>query len=242
MTDSGGNVAFVAVLTSAALGPWITATATDAAGNTSEFSACLAVPGPSVSSIAPTSGPAGVATAISIEGLNFQNGATVKIGGVAATGVSVAERNGDRRLDAGSLAGNAQRRDGDQSELARRERSRPGSSPTSPTCRRTNIFHDDVEKVFRAGITAGCGAGAFCVASPVTRAQMAVFLLKAEHGSSYVPPAVHRRLRRRRVPVGVRRLDRAAVHRRHHRGLRRRQLLSGQPGAPRPDGGLPSED
>jgi len=52
-----------------------------------------------------------------------------------------------------------------------------------------NLFHDDVEKVFRAGITAGCGAGAFCVTSPVTRAQMAVFLLKAEHGSSYVPPA-----------------------------------------------------
>ncbi len=51
-----------------------------------------------------------------------------------------------------------------------------------------NIFHDDVETVFRAGITAGCGAGAFCVADAVTRAQMAVFLLKAEHGSSYVPP------------------------------------------------------
>jgi S-layer homology domain len=51
-----------------------------------------------------------------------------------------------------------------------------------------NIFHDDVEKIFRAAITAGCGGGNYCPGSPVTRAQMAVFLLKAEHGSSYVPP------------------------------------------------------
>jgi S-layer homology domain len=51
-----------------------------------------------------------------------------------------------------------------------------------------SLFHDDVEKVFRAGITAGCGNGNFCVSAAVTRAQMAVFLLKAEHGSSYVPP------------------------------------------------------
>ena len=105
-----------------------------------------------------------------------------------------------------------------------------------------NIFHDDVEKVFRAGITAGCGAGAFCVASPVTRAQMAVFLLKAEHGSSYVPPACTGVFDDVACPSGVRRLDRTAVHRRHHRGLRRRQLLSGEPGAARPDGRVPSED
>jgi hypothetical protein len=52
-----------------------------------------------------------------------------------------------------------------------------------------NLFHGDVEKVFRHGITAGCGGGAFCVASAVSRAQMAVFLLKAEHGASYLPPA-----------------------------------------------------
>ena len=52
-----------------------------------------------------------------------------------------------------------------------------------------HIFHDYIEKVFRNGITAGCGAGNYCPSAPVTRAQMAVFLLKAEHGSGYAPPA-----------------------------------------------------
>jgi len=52
-----------------------------------------------------------------------------------------------------------------------------------------DIFHGDVETIFRAGITAGCGGGNYCRNAPVTRAQMAVFLLKAEHGSQYVPPA-----------------------------------------------------
>ena len=40
------------------------------------------------------------------------------------------------------------------------------------------------------GITSGCGGGNYCPESPVTRAQMAVFLLKAKYGASYVPPAV----------------------------------------------------
>ena len=181
MTDSGGNVAFVAGLTSAALGPWITATATDPAGNTSEFSACLAVPGPSVSSIAASSGPADVPTAVSIEGLNFQNGATVKIGGVAATGVAVlsgTQINASTPvLSPGTLndvtVTNPSSLSGTISA---------GFLADFTDVPQANIFHDDVEKVFRAGITAGCGAGAFCVTSPVTRAQMAVFLLKAEHG------------------------------------------------------------
>ena len=40
-----------------------------------------------------------------------------------------------------------------------------------------------------SGITGGCGSGNYCPTSPVRRDQMAVFLLKAEHGSTYVPPA-----------------------------------------------------
>ena len=38
-------------------------------------------------------------------------------------------------------------------------------------------------------ITAGQGNGEYGRDNPATRAQMAVFLLKAEHGSSYAPPA-----------------------------------------------------
>ena len=49
--------------------------------------------------------------------------------------------------------------------------------------------HDFVESIVRAGITAGCGGGNYCVGLPVTRSHIAVFLLKAEHGSAYAPPA-----------------------------------------------------
>ena len=40
------------------------------------------------------------------------------------------------------------------------------------------------------GMTAGCGSGLFCPGQPVDRAQMAVFLLRAKHGSNYVPPVM----------------------------------------------------
>ena len=52
-----------------------------------------------------------------------------------------------------------------------------------------DIFHASIERIFRLGITAGCGSGLFCRNAPVTRAQMAVFLLKAEYGPGYTPPA-----------------------------------------------------
>jgi hypothetical protein len=40
------------------------------------------------------------------------------------------------------------------------------------------------------GVTAGCGGGNFCPLQVVNRAQMAIFLLRARHGSTYSPPAV----------------------------------------------------
>ena len=48
-------------------------------------------------------------------------------------------------------------------------------------------FRDAIDALARNGISSGCGGGNFCPTAPVTRAQMAVFLLKAEHGSGYVP-------------------------------------------------------
>ena len=47
-----------------------------------------------------------------------------------------------------------------------------------------------IESLYSAGITAGCGTGIYCPGSTVTRAQMAIFLLRGIHGSSYTPPAV----------------------------------------------------
>jgi hypothetical protein len=51
-----------------------------------------------------------------------------------------------------------------------------------------DIFHGYVEKIFRNRITVGVGSGNYGRDLPTTRAQMAVFLLKAEHGPFYAPP------------------------------------------------------
>ncbi|MCL4275273.1 MAG: S-layer homology domain-containing protein [Anaerolineales bacterium] len=46
-----------------------------------------------------------------------------------------------------------------------------------------------IEQLAAEGITGGCGNGNYCPSSPVTRAQMAIFLLRAKYGDDYVPPA-----------------------------------------------------
>ena len=47
-----------------------------------------------------------------------------------------------------------------------------------------------IKQLAAEGITAGCGTGIYCPEGVVTRAQMAVFLLRSKYGSSYNPPAV----------------------------------------------------
>ena len=49
-----------------------------------------------------------------------------------------------------------------------------------------------IERLYNAGITGGCSTVPlnYCPDNSVTRAQMAVFLLKGIHGRSYIPPAV----------------------------------------------------
>ena len=79
------------------------------------------------------------------------------------------------------------------------ERGMRGSSYLPPAVGASTGF-DDVSPGYWAGawikqlaadgITGGCGAGIYCPESPVSRAQMAVFLLRAKHGASYSPPAV----------------------------------------------------
>src|SRR5262249_57318577 len=46
---------------------------------------------------------------------------------------------------------------------------------------------DWIEQLYHEGITGGCATG-YCPGDFVKRQQMAVFLLKAEHGSTYKPP------------------------------------------------------
>jgi uncharacterized repeat protein (TIGR03803 family) len=139
-------------------------------------------------SITPSSGPAAGGTPVTIGGAGFVAGAAVVIGSASATGVGVPDAT---HVTATTPSNN------------------PGTLnhvkvvlPDTTTIILNNgwfadfldvpqadIFHSYVEKVFRNGITAGCGGGNYCRNNAVTRAQMAVFLLKSEHGSDYVPPS-----------------------------------------------------
>ena len=67
-----------------------------------------------------------------------------------------------------------------------------------PAAAKGNVFLDVaaddfaagfIEQLYLDGITSGCGGNNYCPGGPVTRAQMAVFLLRAKYGSWYLPPA-----------------------------------------------------
>jgi parallel beta-helix repeat protein len=74
-------------------------------------------------------------------------------------------------------------------------KARHGLCYTPPPC--AGVFGDVpcpstfaawIEALAEEGITGGCGGGNYCPQNPVRRDQMAVFLLKAKHGSGYAPP------------------------------------------------------
>ncbi len=70
-------------------------------------------------------------------------------------------------------------------------------SDFSPPAATDNVFLDVaagdfaasfIEQLFLDGITAGCGGNNYCPNDVVTRAQMAVFLLRSKYGAGYSPP------------------------------------------------------
>ena len=60
---------------------------------------------------------------------------------------------------------------------------------TFPDVPVSNPFFHYVETIYQLGITGGCQGGNYCPGNPVTRAQMAVFLVKSKYGAAYIPPA-----------------------------------------------------
>jgi hypothetical protein len=144
-------------------------------------------PAPTVTAIAPTSGPAAGGTAVTVTGTNFLDGAGVTIGGVAATGVTVTSATtadaSTPALAAGTLNDvtltNADTQSG--TLVA-------GWFADFLDVAQADPFHAAVESLIRNGVTAGCGGGNYCRNDSVTRAQMAVFLLKSKEGAVYLPP------------------------------------------------------
>ena len=181
VTTDGSNIATIDVtIPGLELEPGarISATATDPQGNTSEFSQRLVV------STSPRYGAAAGGQQVSADGMLFEDGATVTVGGAAATNVAVLG-NTSLHFDAPALSA------GSVNDV----------TVTNPsglfgTMARAyvsmfadvNAFTLYIATLVANGLTAGCGGGNYCPTSPVTRQQMAVFLLKGKYGLCYAPP------------------------------------------------------
>ena len=86
----------------------------------------------------------------------------------------------------------------------------PAASGTFADVPPSSFAADWIEDLAASGITAGCGGPNFCPNAPVTRAQMAVFLLKAKHGGAILPARGRRGLRRCPPVQSLRSLDRTS--------------------------------
>jgi uncharacterized protein (DUF1800 family) len=132
-----------------------------------------------------TSGPASGGTAVHLVGNQFGGAATVTIGGqtVSATVKSSTHIVATTpSLPPGALYDVVVHNGGPMSVVPKGWFADFGDVPQA------SEFHASVETILRDGITAGCGGGNYCPSSPLTRAQMAVFLLRVKYGGGYVPP------------------------------------------------------
>jgi len=181
-TDGSGNATFstdVPVVLVA--GQPVTATATDPSGNTSEFSQRILL------SQSPRSGPPAGGTNATLNGMLFEAGATVTVGGVAATGVVFNSESSISAVMPARASGTlndvtVSNPSGTAGTLRNGWIADFGDTPGSQQ------FYTFITTLVSNQITVGCGSGNYCPDADVTRQQMAVFLLKAEHGLCYTPP------------------------------------------------------
>ena len=182
-TDGSGEATFSVVLPVAVEnGSIVTATATDPAGNTSELSPRFAI----VST--PPYGNSH-ATNVTITGLAFEDGATVTVGGLPAINVVVTNSHTitatTPSLPEGSVNDIVVTNPGAGGQSGTIPRGFLGDFNDVPD---DSQFNQSVMRLVGNGVTAGVGNGLYGVNQPTLRQQMAVFLLKAEHGACYVPP------------------------------------------------------
>jgi len=181
-TDAAGNASFNVLLsTPIDAGAPVTATATDAAGNTSEFW------NPILFRDSPGVGGPGDSNTQDLFGQLFEPGATITVGGTPIAGV--VETSTTRRKFVGpSLT------PGTVYDIVLTNPSGLSGTLHNGYVSRFldvgafTLFDRLISQLVANGVTAGCGGGNYCPNSNVTRKQMAVFVLKAKHGVCYVPP------------------------------------------------------
>ena len=193
VTDAGGSAPFGDTVFGDFTAERITATATTflpplapdggklPTNETSEFSQRLPF------AIAPRSGPASGGTPVTVTGTSFAPTATLAIGGQTAAGVDVANANQITASTPALAPGAAYDVSVENPDDSR------GTIPLGFLADFLDVppaqqFHDDVVRLVENGVSTGVGSGSYGVTQSVLRQQMAVFLLKAEHGVCYVPP------------------------------------------------------
>ena len=182
-TDANGDATINVVLDGLTLAPGasVTATATDASGNTSEFSQRFIVSATPPSTNPPGNGP------MTLSGFNFLPGATATVGGLPATNVVVNNYN-QMTLTSPMLP------PGTLNDIT--VTNTDTSAATLPNgwivdfldVPESHLFNVWVNRLVRNEITVGVGGGLYGVDQDTKRQQMAVFLLKAKYGLCFVPP------------------------------------------------------
>ena len=200
-TDGSGNAVIDITLPAATeAGARVSATATDPAGNTSEFSQRI------IFTMGPASGPAAGGAFLNVLGTDFADPTTMTVGGVATAVIFV----DDHTLNSASPAlapGTVNdvvvtTPDGTTGTLLRGWVSDFLDVPGSQQ------FYAFVTTLVSNAITVGVGGGHYGVDAPTLRQQMAVFIIKAKHGLCYIPPPCRRHLQRRPLLLELRALDR----------------------------------
>ena len=150
------------------------------------LTSCADLPAPTAATFSPASGSAAGGTTFTLTGTNFQTGATVKIGGTSATVTTVTSTTITGKTPAHAV-GTADvlvtNPDGKNATLSGAYFFDFLDVPVS------YIFHNAIVRIFKNGITTGCGGNNYCPDVAVNRDQMAVFVLRGKHGSAYTPPA-----------------------------------------------------